>query len=492
MFQATEKRNSNPAVLKRLLYIFCILAILGDTLYSYVQHYNEPLDGDMGESVLPLDYMQPLYHDPFGVKMLIGGEPHAAPNRYFSHRLMYVTYRTLPFALQKFTDPIHSLYHSNAICKTLMQLSFVLLLSAILCGGFRFRKLEFSATCLFFCAMMQTCGFSHSIGLITQSITYSFFYTLPLIFLILYLLPFIFKEFYGKTLIRNRIVETLYCLLFLLLSCFSGAINPAIALVAVLTLLIRYFHDYRAANGSLTHALRKMPRHYLRFLLPLGLLSLYALFLGTFNTMWGDGLPLSERYTLLPKGFLNMFVSGNGGFGLLFALTTINCLLIRFQTKGDGKLMISLFHWILVFSTIYIILLPLGGYRPYRPYIIRFDTALPVSCLFIFYYVYSSVYLLKQSFQSPGIRMACGIWTLTAVVFFFLYDTPRPYRNDPEMAAMREIQASPLDTVPLTGRPTGIVSWRAPSTPEESETAGRLLHFWKVTGREKRFYFPQE
>ena len=79
------------------MYIFCVLAILGDTIYSYVQHYNEPLDGDMGESVLPLDYIEPLYHDPFGVKMLIDNEPHAAPNRYFSHRLMYEIYRTLPY-----------------------------------------------------------------------------------------------------------------------------------------------------------------------------------------------------------------------------------------------------------------------------------------------------------------------------------------------------------------------------------------------------------
>ena len=479
-------------MMRRLLYVFCILAVLGDTLYSYVQHYNEPLDGDMGESVLPLDYIEPLYHDPFGVKMLIGGEPHAAPNRYFSHRLMYLTYRTLPFALQKVTDPIHSLYHTNAICKTLMQLSFVLLLSLILCGRCSFKRLDFAFTCLFFCAMMQTCGFSHSIGLITPSITYSFFYALPLIFLILYLLPFIFKEFYGKRLIRNRIVEALYSLLFLLLSCFSGAINPAVSLVAVLTLLIRYFHDYRAANGSLAHALRKMPRHYLRFLLPLGVLSLYALFLGSFNTMWSDGLPLSKRYALLPKGFLQLFTANNGGFGLLFALTLINTLIIRSIRTEQAAKVRNMLHWILAFSLIYILLLPMGGYRPYRPLLIRFDTALPVSCLFICYLVRSTVFLLKQPFGKRRTRMAYALWTLVVLSVYFLYDTPRPYRNDPEMAAMREIQASPLDTVLLTGRPTGIVSWAGPTSPEASETAGRLLHLWNVTDREKRFYFPQE
>ena len=50
----------------------------------------------------------------------------------------------------------------------------------------------------------------------------------------------------------------------------------------------------------------------------------------------------------------------------------------------------------------------------------------------------------------------------------------------------------PLDGVTLTGRPTGIVSWSAPARPEDSETAGRLLHLWNVTDREKKFYFPHE
>lgn len=115
------------------------------------------------------------------------------------------------------------------------------------------------------------------------------------------------------------------------------------------------------------------------------------------DTMWSDGITLGERYAMLPKGFMNMFVSGNGGFGLLFVLTTANYPIIRHISDIEGKPMLSLFHWILLFSAIYIILLPFGGYRPYRPLIIRYDSALPVSCLFIFYYVHSSVFLLKKT-----------------------------------------------------------------------------------------------
>ena len=478
---------------RRIMYLFCVCAVLTDICYSFVQHYNETLDGDMGESVLPLDYIKPLYHDPVGVKMLVSGEPHAAPNRFFSHYLMYGTYRTLPFLLQNFTDPIHSLYYSNAICKTAMQIMLVLLLSCIVCGGFQFRRLKFVLSCLFFSALMQTCGFTRSIGLIDPSITYSFFYALPLVFLLLYLLPFIFREFYNKKMIRNKVLEIIYSLVFLVLTCFSGAINPAVALVLILVLLIRYFVTFLRKGSSLIDAVRQMPSHYYRFLLPLGLLSLYSLYLGTYNTMWQDtSVSLSERYALLPQGFMRMFITYNGGFGILFLLCVINYLVIRFSNPEKGREKRSMFLWILCFSVIYIVLLPFGGYRPYRPYIIRYDTIMPISCLLIFYYVYSSIFLLRQNIFRLSRKIIYGIWTAVVVLFFFLKDTPRTYRNNLEMAALKEIQASPSDTIMLSGIPTSVISWEKPKNEADSEVAGRLLKLWKVTDTEKRFYFPPQ
>ena len=479
---------------RSILFLLCVGIFLTDISYSFVQHYNEPLDGDMGESVLPLDYIKPLYQDPTGVKMLVSGEPHAAPNRFFSHYLMYGTYRSLPFFIQNFTDPIHSLYYSNAICKTAMQILLVLLLSAIVCGGFHLKKLKFALSCLFFSALMQTCGFTRCIGLIDPSITYSFFFALPLIFLIFYLLPFIFREFYNKKMIRNGVVEVVYSVSFLFLTCFSGSINPAVAVVAILVLLIRYFHNYFLnVSLSLIKAIRNMPSHYYRFLLPLGLLSLYSLYLGTYNTMWQDtSVSLSERYALLPQGFLRMFITYSGGFGILFLLCVINYLVIRFSNPEKGRETRSMFLWILCFSVIYIVLLPFGGYRPYRPYIIRYDTIMPISCLLIFYYVYSSIFLLRQNDFRLSRKIIYGVWTAVVVLFFFLKDTPRTYRNNLEIAALREIQASPSDTVVLKGTPTSIISWKKPENEAESEVAGRLLKLWKVTNTKKRFYFPPQ
>lgn len=110
----------------------------------------------------------------------------------------------------------------------------------------------------------------------------------------------------------------------------------------------------------------------------------------------------------------------------------------------------------------------------------------------IYSYVHSSVFLLEKSFKRAKIGLPYHIWTVSVIIFLFLYDTPRSYRNDMEIAAMEEIAMSEKDTVPLTCERTRIVSWEAPSVPEESETAGRLLYLWKVTDKEKLFYFPQE
>ena len=496
-----EGQNGTRNKWHRILYVLCICFFLTDICYSFVQHYNEPLDGDMGESVLPLDYIKPLYQDPTGIKMLLSGEPHAAPNRFFSHYAMYATYRTLPFFLQHFADPIHSLYYTNAICKTVMQLLLVLLLSCIVCGGFQFAKTKYVLSCLFFSALMQTCGFTRSMGLIDPSITYSFFYALPLIFLLFYLLPFILREFFNKEMFRNKTTGIVYGFVFLVLACFSGAINSAMALVVILTLLIRYFYNaFRYDSPSVVKALHNMPSHYYRFLLPLGLLSLYSLFIGSYNTMWVASLSIAERYALLPQGILQMFIADEGdvsilfvkGFGILFALCLINCLMASFFSDGKGKQLRSMFIYFLCFSAIYIALLPFGGYRPYRPYIIRYDSVLPVSCLFILYHVYSSLAILEHKPNRVYVRNVFAVWTMAWLTLFFRMDTPCTYRNDMEMAAIREIQSSPSDTIQLKTHPTSIISWDIPGTEAQSETAAKLLKLWNVTEDEKRFYFPKE
>lgn len=471
------------------LVAIAILLVAGDLAYSFYQHSKYPMDGDMEESILPRDYLIPLYQDPFGVKMLAHHEPHAAPNRFFSHYLLYKTYRTVPFALQKVVEPLQSVYLTNAICKTLMQIALLLLLCVLVCGGFRVKEPRFYLAMLLFAPLFQTCGATHSFGLIDISLSYDFFYALPLIFLVCSFLPFIYDEFFNRKLFTNVVLRTVWFLFFLVLTCFSGAINSAIVLVAILTLLIRftvnYIFDKPLENKSLGSFFKAVPRHYWLYLLPLGLLSLYSIWLGTFNTMWDSvSLTLAERYKLLPRGFLEMFK--NTAFDILVTLSVFNFVVIRLKFPQEGKTAIQLFLWNNVFALIYMVLLPFGGYRPYRPYLIRYDVMIAVSFLYMFHLVFTTLFLIDHLTQNR-FRISYLIGCFVFMIYFTMIDIPMKWGNEQEIAAIRKIQASPEVPVVLT-EPARVVSWMPRHSVEETKNASEMLYIWHITDTVKPFY----
>ncbi|MCH3924098.1 MAG: hypothetical protein LKE30_04180 [Bacteroidales bacterium] len=479
----------NTNKIKRILFYVFLVLIVVDVCYSFSQHYNAELDGDMPESVLPLDYVKPIFNDPFGVNTIINQNHHAGPNRFFSHYLYNRYFNFMPFVLQGFLSPIQSVYASCAIAKMIMQLALIFFLTFFTLGSFRVKdRTKFAFIFLFFCSLFQTCGATRSIGIIDPAITYAFFYAMPLLFLVLYLLPFFFKEFYDKDIIKNKIILVVYSFVFLVLSCFSGATNPAIAFVFIFTIVLRYFIRFIKANKSfnLLFALKNIPQSYLYFLIPLAVLSLYSLYLGTYNSMYDEPISLIERYKLLPKGFLNMFLAGKGGFSFLFGFCLLNTIFIYRNHRNEGKHVVNLFEWIMIFSIVYILLLPFGGYRPYRPYIIRYDTIIAISFSLIFYLVYSSLFLIENIKTKRNIKWYYCLLGFI-ILLFTVADNPAYWRNDNEEKTMQEIASSKDRVVALKENCT-IISWTNPQKKEDSENASRLMYFWKITKEKKTFY----
>ncbi|MBQ9254149.1 MAG: hypothetical protein IJ180_05175 [Bacteroidales bacterium] len=478
---------------KKILYILCLCLFFADLYYSFSQHYREPIDGDVPESVLPYDGVKKVFADPFGVKTIQTGEEHMGVNRFFSHYFLYKWFRSVPFAYQKITYPLKSVYLTSATAKIIIQFTLILLIATLVCGGFYYKKLEFVFSCVFASALCQTCGATRSMGLIDPSITYTFFYALPLIFLCLYMLPFIYKEYFHKNLIKNNLIQILYSVFFLFLVAFGGAINSSVALVLIITILIKYFYDYFSQSNddkTLKSALRNIPKHYYAFLLPLGVFALYSVFLGSYNPAWKDLLTLKERYMLLPKGFLNMFVCGKGGFGILFLCCVINVIILKFRYKTQSKNIIQLFYWICLFSLIYIILLPFGGYRPYRPLIIRYDTIITTSFLLIFYLIFSSLFIYKRlKEERKSVAYSCFIAII--ITFFTLIDTPNFDRNKNEKALVKYIQQSNEDEI-LLPFPATVFSWDVPDSPDYCKAASQLMQLWNITDKEKVFYYKPE
>jgi hypothetical protein len=135
---------------------------------------------------------------------------------------------------------------------------------------------------------------------------------------------------------------------------------------------------------------------------------------------------------------------------------------------------------------VYILLLPLGGYRVYRPYSIRYDTILPVTLALFFYYGYSTFFILKN------IAGKKTFYILAVIVFsivFTLNDEPGFERNACEKQAILELQNSQDEIVQLTSGCSPL-SWGKVSDFTDTYVKGELLHIWRITP-ERKLYFQE-
>jgi hypothetical protein len=94
---------------------------------------------------------------------------------------------------------------------------------------------------------------------------------------------------------------------------------------------------------------------------------------------------------------------------------------------------------------VYLLLLPLGGYRDYRAYIVRYDTLQPITLGLFAFAVGTAVHLLNElSVNTQRIRYAAGV-ILMALIYANADKRlvlPMAVNNAPERAALAELAAS--------------------------------------------------
>ncbi len=72
------------------------VVLLGDLVFSYLQYNCSTIDGDMPFIVLGQDGYDKVLNDPLGLSTF-QGETYPGTNRYASHKLMEVYFKTVPF-----------------------------------------------------------------------------------------------------------------------------------------------------------------------------------------------------------------------------------------------------------------------------------------------------------------------------------------------------------------------------------------------------------
>jgi hypothetical protein len=462
--------------------IIFILLIVADLVFSFFQYYGTPLFGDIESGVLPDKYVQQIIDDPFGFRMLKTGEKHVNPNRFFSHVMFMEYFRHMPIWLQKFSNPISSVYLSAAFIKIVIQILFILMIAGFVSKTGKIFSEKFLLSAILITPLFQSYGFWSRMGINDKSIAYTFFYAVPLIFLMLFLF-LVFHSLQPKNKFSWR--KFLYLSPFIIVLPFSGPLVPGVILIVTLLAVIQFIIKNHHNIIGTSSFFRTFPILFYLILLPICLLSIYSLFLGLFDLNYSnETLSLGERFLRLPAGLYSQ-VFHSLGFPLMLITILVNYFILKkFQTEESKKL-IQILLWITIFSLLYILLLPFGGYRPYRENIIRYDTFMPVNTALFYYFTASGYFIIK--YLEGKKREKYVLLIAIVLLIFSIADIKGLNKNKCEKAALQKMSKTNEKIVALPNN-CYVLSWENIYDYQQSENKAELIFLWRITSEKKLFY----
>ena len=468
------------------------LLLLLDLGYSALQHYHCPMDGDMGGLIVPAPHYGEVLHDPLGLKALLKGEKYYATNRFFAHASMYGYYQLATTITPYISAPQNRLYLSASFFKTSVQVLILILMGLYLRLFFKGQKRALLWGVFLVFPLLQTRGFNRIFGVIDPSITYTFFYAWPIALLFLFAYPYFKYLWTGKAMPSHWLSRFFYLLLAFILPFSSPISAPFILLMGAITL------TYLIGKRLLKHGIKNLfsfgknqvrslgiyPSFLLAFLL---LMAAYSYYIGIFNV---ENKPspilLSERYMLLLAGIKSMLLN-KLAYPILLAVLVFNYILLyKYYRSSDPKAaqIIRIIQWVGIIALIYIALLPFGGYRPYRPMIIKKDVILPIILALFFTYTLSTFYLI-ENLKKLSSRMYF-VFILAVGLFFTISDQPNFQDNTCEKHAITQLMQTKEQAIIL---PTDclLMSWRPLEKAYESQWSAKLIQRFGITQQEVRW-----
>ena len=470
-----------------------VLLCLADLAYSAYQHYHSRLDGDIAAIVVPSTSYQQVLKDPFGVAALTEGQRYSGSNRFFAHYVMKVYVSEAPAFFGRFTDKVDALYWSSAAFKTVVQLLLLLMLALYAHSMVPLQSGSYIALLLLLTPFFQVMGYAHVLGIINASLTYTFFYSWPVVLLLLFYYPF-FKSFMRGEPPQISLLGKLGLGLLVIILPFSGPVSSPVILIITLLYglsMLQRVSGRRSAQGiGLVQRFREQVHPpTLVFFSVISLLALYSMYLGQFNIEnTAHSLPLGERYVRMLEGLGSMLTIKLGYPVLLGGLLISGLLFRSIKAEGTERIRV-LFKWALVFFVLYILLLPLGGYRSYRPLIVRNDTLLPVISGLIVLYSSLAFYLLRHLplFQ----KKVYALLLLAVVIIFTAADGMNFEQNASERAGLQTLKESQAEVVELP-KDQLVLSWYNLENPALSHWNAILLQRLGITDTLRLYYNREE
>jgi hypothetical protein len=459
-----------------------ILIIFFDLVSSFFIFYQTPLLGDIANIVLPSEGCKNILTDPLGYKAMFLGETYSGPNRFFAHWFTYNYFNSVPLFLQYLFSPINSIYISVAVIKLFTQISISFLLTNWITGSFNFRSINFLKifSIISACFLSAPHGYFFPLRITDQSVVYTVFYSFSFLFVLIYLHPFVSILFGRRT---NKLYPHEHFILILIsfLVVFNGPVNaPSIVLISTVI--------YLAFILNLFSINKKLNNTILFHFAWVSLLSFYSIYLGTFNSENPTELPnLFLRYNNLVNGIVKTFFLEHHSPLLIitFVLAGLVYLRNKYPKSIHEELFISV-QFVVFFSLMYTIILPLGGYRTYRDLIFRFDTMLPISICLIFLFGFTIhkflIFLEGKSLKRMELLLTFSLFIVVFIDSLTLLET----RNSCERNALKLI--SKANSEPVIVPECTIMSWDINYSPEKFRDQSMLFHRWNITEKPVRFY----
>jgi hypothetical protein len=472
---------------KYWLIAFLLLALLADLAFTYAQNTRLTLDGDMAAIVVPRADYAPVLHDPLGWQVLRTGAWYAAPNRFFSHLLMREYCLRIPLVLQAVVSPITSVYMAIALLNVLVQALLLYVLAWYATGTRRLSNLRLWVAMALLAPFFQVTGYNGQMAILNNEFTYNFFYVIPLLLLLVLLWP-LFRAAYYQQPLRLGWLRLAAMLALVLVLTLSGPIIGGVALVLLAGVGL---HLVQRCWGRPAAEWRVASWPGLLVWGWLGLWCAYSLYIGRHNTENLLAiLPLAERYRLVPYGIFYELTS-KLGLPLLVLGCLINAWLVRHRlpptptSRRIGRML----RWLGWFALVYVALLPLGGYRDYRPLILRYDSILPITLGLMGFYTLSATYLLRE-LPRQGVRWYQAGLVAMALIFTYADRRLEHYNNNACERRMLELLAQ-SGTTPVVQlpQPCTVLSWKPITDPNQSLTNAELLQHWHITKEHKLYYY---
>jgi hypothetical protein len=381
--------------LKKFWFLLFLLILIPDLRHSQLQFSTTIIDGDLPNIVAPASDYKIVLDNPFGIKALKGGELYPATNRFTAHFVMKTYFDLVPLFFQYWYNPIDSLYHSVTLAKLIMYIGVMFVLAwyvRVAIGLFWRFQLPIMATITPF--LIVGGKYSDFFSFLDYSITYSFFYTLPVLVLLVFAMPYFLlwkkgevEKSQGTSSFLNKSVLSIGALIVIpFLSLFGPLVAPLMVLIVVLFILKFFFGNFKWSFNSMLIQFKKLSKFWSFIGVYILLCAGYSIYLGKFNSEnnWCEWT-LSNRFERLIKGVKTTFFSIDEiGLFLLIIILFFLLLLWKFEMERR-RLTLGYFFLISFFVAFYCFLIPLGGCRSYRPEMLRSDVSLPIILTFVAY-----------------------------------------------------------------------------------------------------------